>query len=123
MDTPPPPTPDRWGGKLWPLVTLGLVGGAWLTFLFVLDYTERLMEAYGPCEDVCDSLGRAAFVNRRTQPYYTLIVFLDALAVVSLAFHSRPGWPRVLKVVAVVLLVPSAGFHGLLWVVGSIFAD
>ena len=116
------PSAPSGGGRFWPFVTLGLVAAGWLTFLLVQGYSDRLMAAYGPCEDVCDSLGRAAFVNRRTQPYYTLMVALDGLAAVSLIAGSRPGWPRAVKVVAVVLLVPSAGLHVLLWLIGSMLA-
>ncbi len=117
METPPVSAAVPRQRGFWPVVTWGLLGAGWLTFLLVQGHAARLAEWYGPCPDVCDALGRDAFVRRRTLPYFTLVVLLDGLAAVSLAAGSRSGWPLAIKVLAAVLLVPSMGLHGLVWLV------
>jgi len=49
-------------------------------------------------------------------------VLLDMLAAFTLAVRSRAGWPRILKAVAALLLMPTVALHGLAWWVTGIFA-
>ncbi len=106
----------------WPFVTLALLGAAWLMFVLVQEYSDRLMQRYGPAPDVWDALDRGAFVNRHTQPYRGLIVLLLGLALASLAAPCRPGWPKTMKFVVAFILVPSALLHVLLFFLGAVLA-
>ena len=114
--------PDLAGSARWPLATLGLVAAGWVVFLLAQGYADRLRERWGPAPDVVDALGRDAFVGERTLAYFTAAVVLDAAAAVSLLARSRRWWPLAVKVVAGILLVPSAGLHGLVWLVVGLFA-
>lgn len=118
----PETTPGRAGSRVWPAVALGLVAAAWAAFVLTLRYVGRLEGAWGPAPDVVDSLGRAAYISRRTLGYYTLVLALDAAAAAALVHRSRPGWPRVAKWAAASVLLPSAGLHGLAWLINWFFA-
>ena len=95
------------GSVLWPVVSLGLLAAAWGTFLLTQGYAARLAKRWEPAPEVVDALGRDAYVCKRTLPYLSLVLLFDLIAAGSLAVASRRGWPRVLKVLAVVLLVPT----------------
>jgi hypothetical protein len=110
------------GSVLWPVVSLGLLAAAWGAFLLTQGYAARLAKRWGPAPEVVDALGRDAYVSRRIIPYLMLVLFLDLIAAGSLAVASRHGWPRVLKVLAVVLLVPTIPLHGLSCLAVGFFA-
>jgi hypothetical protein len=110
------------GSRAWPVITLGLLATAWLTFFLTLGYANRLAERWGPAPDVVDALALHSYVGGRTWPYYSATLFLDLLAIGSLTARSRRGWPRALKVMVGVLLVPSVFVHGLAWLFGWFFA-
>jgi hypothetical protein len=101
---------------------LGLLAAGWLTFFLTREYAFRLAERYGPAPEVVDALQRDAYICRNILSYYSVAVLLDVLAVATLAPRSRRGWSRVLKVLAVVLLVPTVFLHGLAWLVAGLFA-
>jgi hypothetical protein len=110
------------GSAKWPVVALGLVAASWAAFLLTMEYADRLQERWGPAPDVVDALGRDAYVSRHTLPYLTAIVALDGAAALALIARSRRGWPLAIKVLAGVLLVPTAGLHGLAWLIEVMFA-
>jgi hypothetical protein len=122
MEMPSGPHSFPRGAGLWPAAPLGLLAAGWLAFFLTWGYTFRLGEWYGPAPEVVDALKRDTYIARRILPYYSVAVLLDVLAVLTLAARSRPGWPRVLKVLAAVLLVPTVPLHGLAWLVTGIFA-
>jgi hypothetical protein len=90
-------------------------------FLLTQGYAERLSEEYGPAPDVVDALGRDAYVGRNTLPSLTAVLVLDGLAILALSVGSRPGWPRAVRVLGVVLLVPSVPWHALAWLATWVF--
>jgi hypothetical protein len=118
----PDPAPGPGGSARWPVVALGLAAAAWAAFLLTGQYADRLRERWGPAPDVVDALGRDSYVSRLTLPYLTLVAALDVAAAVCLLARSRRGWPLAVKVLAGVLLVPSCGLHGLVWLVAGLFA-
>jgi hypothetical protein len=109
------------GSMRWPVATAALVLTAWATFLATGAYATHLAEQYGPAPDVVDALGRDTDIARRTWPGHTAVLLLDLAAFFTLSIPSRPGWPRVLKVVVAVLLVPGAVLHGLVWLLTMLF--
>jgi hypothetical protein len=117
METPADPESSRRAAGLWSVATLGLLAAGWATFFLTQAYAFRLMERYGPAPDVVDALGRDAYIDRRTLPYYSVMILLDLAAVLTLAAPSRAGWPRILKILAAVVLAPTVLLHGLVWVV------
>ncbi len=122
METPSDPGSDLRGARLWPVATLGLLASGWVAFLLTQWYAMRLAAQYGPAPDVVDAFRRDAYICSRTLPYYSVTMVIDILAVATLAARSRPGWPRVLKVVAAVLLVPTFLLHWLVLLVTGFFA-
>jgi hypothetical protein len=117
METPVHPGTSRRGTELWSVATLGLLAAGWVTFFLTQGYAFSLAERYGPAPDVVDALGRDAYIDSRTLPYYSVMMLLDVAAVLTLAAPSRAGWPRVLKILAAVLLAPTVLLHGLVWLV------
>ena len=111
------------GSRVWPLIAAGLVAAGWLVFVATQLYADLLRQQWGPAPDVMDALGRDGYVCARTLPYLSAVMALDAGAAVALVVRSRRGWPLAVKVLAGVLLVPSAGLHGLVWLVCGLFAD
>lgn len=103
-------------GQRW-LVTLGLVAAAWAAFLLAHGYADQLREQWGPAPEVPDALRCDIYVARHILPWFSAAVMLDMAAALSMGVRSRRGWPLALKVAAGLLLVPSAGFHGLVWLV------
>lgn len=122
METFTDPGSRRRGAGLWSFATLGLLAAGWVAFFLTQGYTFQLAERYGPVPDVVDALGRDAYIGSRTLSYYSVMMLLDAAAVLTLAVPSRAGWRRVLKIVAAVLLAPTILVHGLVWLVTGLFA-
>jgi hypothetical protein len=122
METPPDPGNGHGGSAVWPVVALGLLGTGWAAFFLTLGYAARLADGWGPAPEVFDALARDADIARHALPCYSALLFLDVLAVGSLAAPSRPGWPRALKVLVAVLLVPTVLLHGWAWMVTCLFA-
>jgi hypothetical protein len=116
----PVATPE--GSARWPLVALMLVAVSWAAFLLIGQYAERLQDRWGPAPDVVDALGRNAYVSRHTLPYVTAMLGLDVVAAFAILARSRKGWPLVIKVLAGVLLVPTAGLHLLTLLIELMFA-
>ncbi len=111
------------GSRKWPVIALGLLTIGWVAYFLIMGYADRLGDRWGPAPDVVDALQRGEYIARHTLPYHSVVLFLDMLALGALVPQSRPGWPRVLKVLVAVLLVPTALFHGLAWLVTMIFAN
>lgn len=122
METPADPGYVPRGSGKWTAIALGLLTAGWVAYFLIERYSLRLAEKWGPAPDVVDALGRDAYISRHTLPWYTAMLVLDALAVAVLFTPSRPGWPRVIKVVVALLLVPTALLHGLAWLGAGLFA-
>ncbi len=122
MDPLPDAGNDYRGSRMWPVIALGLLAAAWVTYYLIMCYGTRLAERWGPAPDVVDALQRDGYVSRRILPYLMVVMLLDMLALGALVPQSRAVWPRVLKVLIAVLLVPTALFHCLACVVSMIFA-
>jgi hypothetical protein len=105
----------------WPIAGLGFLAVAWGMFLLTQSYADRLAEKYGPTPDVWDALDLAAHIGRNTLPSYTAVLVLDGLAILALIVPTRAGGPRVVRVLALVLLVPSVPVHALRWLGTSLF--
>jgi hypothetical protein len=122
MEKPPASDTAR-GSAAWPVVTAALVAASWGVFVLTQGYGFRLVAEYGPAPDVVDSLSRSAAVARRTLPYYAAALLIGVLAALTLVTRARRGWPKVLKVVATIALVPTLVLQGLACVVAAIFAN
>ena len=123
MDPLPDAVNDYRGSRMWPVIALGLLAAAWVMYFLIMGYSARLSERWGPAPDVVDALQRDGYGARHILPYLSVVLLLDMLVLGALAPQSRPGWPRVLKVLVAVLLVPTALFHGLAWLVTLFFAN
>jgi hypothetical protein len=120
--TAPNPVCGAPGSTRWPVAALGLLALGWAAYLVADAYTRRLAEQWGPAPDVVDVLIRAPHVARRALPCHLVAVLLDAAAGLVLLARSRWGWPLAVKVVTGVLLVPSAGLHGLVFLACGLWA-
>lgn len=65
---------------------------------------------------------RDGYVCRRTLPWLSVILLFDLLAAASLLPQVRSGLPFALKVLLAVLVIPTALFHGFLWLITALFA-
>jgi hypothetical protein len=104
------------------VITLSLLVAGWLGFFVTMEYRSRLEEGYGPRPDVYDALVCAAFVGRRTLPWFSGVVILDFSALLVATFPRQPGRLRMLQVFEILLIVPSGCIHGLSWAVTAFFA-
>jgi hypothetical protein len=97
-----------------PLIAFALLLTAWGIFCLGAHQASLLdLSQFGPCEDVCESLGRDGYVARFQLPYFTGAVVFDCLAVIARVAAGVARQFRVLGVLAAVLCVPTVALHGL----------
>lgn len=115
-----PSLPRR--SDFWSVVPLALAAASWVAYFLVADYANRLRERFGPTPDVFEALGCDTYVSKRILPWLLGVILLDVMAVVSAFVPSRPGWPIAIKVLGVIVLVPTFCLHVFICAVTGLFA-
>jgi hypothetical protein len=106
-----------------PLVAFALLLAAWGSSYLGQHHGSQLdLSRFGPCEDVCESLGRDGYVARFQLPYFTAAVLLDGLAVLALGAAGMAGQFRVIGGLVALASVPTIAWHLLGWFVTFVFA-
>jgi hypothetical protein len=107
-----------------PLLALALLLAAWgVSCLGQYRASQLDLSRFGPCEDVCEALGRDGYVAKFLLPYFTAAVLIDGLAVLGLCAAAAAGQFRVVGALVAVLCLPTIAWHGFGWLVSFVLAS
>ncbi|MFO0935999.1 MAG: hypothetical protein U0798_05715 [Gemmataceae bacterium] len=106
----------------WVFLSLALLGSSWVVYGMARARSADIVERWGPTPDVVDSLGLSHYLCNQLLPWYTGILFLDYLTLLSLVAPNTSSWRRWLKITVVILLIPSALYHAFLLFLAFLFS-
>ena len=106
-----------------PLLALGFVVAAWTVVVAGEQRVGELdLSRWGSDLDIPELLAIDKYIARHFRPYIGTAMVLDALASAALCWAGRRGRLGVFGVVVGVVWLLSTSWHGLNWLVTSLFA-